>query len=105
MLFNSYVFIFAFLPITVTGYFLLTRLRLVFAAKVWLALASLVFYGWWDYKYVPLILASIGFNYTVGRLLMSSAEPGAKLERHRKGILIAGIAGNVLLLGYYKYAD
>lgn len=105
MLFNSYVFIFAFLPITVTGYFLLTGLRLVFAAKVWLALASLVFYGWWDYKYVPLILASIGFNYSVGRLLMSSAEPGARLEPHRKAILIAGIVGNVLLLGYYKYAD
>ncbi|EXX85882.1 acetyltransferase [Paenibacillus darwinianus] len=105
MLFNSYVFIFAFLPVTVTGYFLLNRFRLVFAAKVWLAVASLVFYGWWDYRYVPLILASIAFNYTVGRLLMSSSEPGAKLERHRKAILTAGIAGNVLLLGYYKYAD
>jgi len=105
MLFNSYVFIFAFFPITVAGYFILCRLRLTYAAKVWLALASLVFYGWWDVRYVPLILASITFNYTVGRLLIASGEPTSRLHHHRKKLLAAGIVGDILLLGYYKYAD
>ena len=105
MLFNSHVFIFAFFPATVAGYFLLCRLRLAYAAKVWLALASLVFYGWWDVRYVPLILASIAFNYTVGRLLIAWGKPSSKLSNHRKKLLAFGIAGDVLLLGYYKYAD
>lgn len=105
MLFNSYVFIFAFFPVTVTGYFLLNRFRLTYAAKVWLALASLVFYGWWDVKYVPLILASIGFNYLVGRLLQAASEPQSRLHHRKKLLLTLGIIGNLLLLGYYKYAD
>ncbi|UVI30841.1 MBOAT family O-acyltransferase [Paenibacillus spongiae] len=117
MLFNSYVFIFAFLPVTVIVYFLLTKFRLSYAAKVWLALASLFFYGWWDVKYVPLILGSIAFNYTVGRLLMMKKsgsqdagdgqasyldEPG---RGKRKALLVLGIVSNVGLLIYYKYAD
>jgi D-alanyl-lipoteichoic acid acyltransferase DltB (MBOAT superfamily) len=99
------VFIFAFLPITVAGYFILCRFRLTYAAKAWLALASLVFYGWWDERYVPLILASIAFNYAVGRLLIASDKPSSGLAGHRKKLLAFGIAGDILLLGYYKYAD
>ncbi|MCQ6562476.1 MBOAT family O-acyltransferase [Paenibacillus mendelii] len=117
MLFNSYVFIFAFLPVTVVVYFLLNRFRLSDAAKVWLALSSLFFYGWWDVKYVPLILASIAFNYTIGRLLMrhKSGDPAtgdgqaSYLNEHnrgkRKALLTFGIISNIGLLIYYKYAD
>ncbi|MFC4098655.1 MBOAT family O-acyltransferase [Paenibacillus xanthanilyticus] len=117
MLFNSYVFIFAFLPITVIVYFLLNRFRLSYVAKTWLALSSLFFYGWWDVKYVPLILGSIAFNYIMGRLLMRlpagynppegqplayQTEPGIG---KRKALLGFAIVSNVLLLIYYKYAD
>jgi len=105
MLFNSHVFIFAFLPVTLAGYFLLCRLRLTYGARVWLAFASLVFYGWWDVRYVPLILVSIAFNYTVGRLLIAWGKPASRLSDHRKKLLAFGIIGDILLLGYYKYAD
>ncbi|MFC4808715.1 MBOAT family O-acyltransferase [Paenibacillus sp. GCM10023250] len=102
MLFNTYAFIFAFWPVTVAVYFLLNRLRLLFAAKLSLTLASLFFYGYWNVLYLPLILGSIAFNYAFGRLVQPrSGRPDAR----RKPLLIAAIAGNLLLLGYYKYAD
>lgn len=71
MLFNSYIFMFGFLPIVLAGYFALNRIRLFKYAKLWLALSSLVFYGWWNIRYIPLILLSILFNYTLGRYLHS----------------------------------
>ncbi|WP_379129035.1 MBOAT family O-acyltransferase [Paenibacillus sp. sgz500958] len=97
MLFNSYIFIFAFLPVTLLVYFVFINYRSFFAAKVWLALASLFFYGWWNLKYIPLILLSIAFNYLVGRKLLS-------VSTRRSLLLFFGIASNVVLLGYYKYA-
>ena len=54
MLFNSYVFLLAFLPLTWAGYFLLGRLPgRIYANKVFLILASFVFYGWNNPNYVP----------------------------------------------------
>lgn len=97
MLFNSYVFLFAYLPITVAGFFILGRRSQLWAAA-WLAGASLFFYGWWDYRYLPLLLGSIVFNYgCAGRL-------GPGRGRHRKALLTAAIAANLGLLAYYKYA-
>ncbi|MBD3919548.1 MBOAT family protein [Paenibacillus sp. PR3] len=107
MLFNTYSFIFVFLPITAIIYFVLGRLRLTVAAKCWLAAASIFFYGYWDYRYVPLIIASIGFNYTIGRLLGArDSDDAVRIAgRRRRAVLTAGIAINLLLLAYYKYAD
>lgn len=107
MLFNTYPFIFVFLPITAIIYFVLGRLRLTVAAKCWLAGASIFFYGYWDYRYVPLIIASIGFNYTIGRLLGArTMDNNVRIGgRRRRAVLTAGIAINLLLLAYYKYAD
>ncbi|GFN30232.1 MBOAT family O-acyltransferase [Paenibacillus xylaniclasticus] len=107
MLFNSYPFLFVFLPVTLLVYFLLVRIRYTFAAKCWLAAASLFFYGWWDYRYLPLIVASIGFNYTIGRLLGARRADGeVRMEGgRRRALLIGGITANLLLLAYYKYAD
>ncbi|EFM12656.1 membrane bound O-acyl transferase MBOAT family protein [Paenibacillus curdlanolyticus YK9] len=108
MLFNSYPFIFVYLPITVMVYFALTRQRWLLAAKCWLAFASIFFYGWWDYRYIPLIVASIGFNYSIGRILgaRAASSEGPRIQgRKRKWVLIAGISANLLLLGYYKYAN
>ncbi|MDN2696808.1 MBOAT family protein [Janthinobacterium sp. SUN073] len=103
MLFNSFAFLFGYLPIVLAGYFLLDRLtssaswRL--APALWLALASLFFYAWWDVRYLPLLLASICVNYGAGRLLGTSA--GAA----RKRVLVAALALNLGLLAYYKYAN
>jgi D-alanyl-lipoteichoic acid acyltransferase DltB (MBOAT superfamily) len=97
MLFNSYVFLFAYLPITVAGFFILGRRSQLWAAA-WLAGASLFFYGWWDYRYLPLLLGSILFNYGC------AVQLGPGRIRHRKGLLIAAIAANLGLLAYYKYA-
>ncbi len=102
MLFNSYIFIFAFLPVTFFVYFFLTGSRLFVAAKAWLVLASLFFYSWWNIAYLPLLLLSIIVNFAIGRSL--SEDHWGKRRITRKQLLIAGIVFNVGLLGYFKYA-
>ena len=102
MLFNSYEFIFLFLPVCLIGYFLLNRFASGTWAKFWLVLASLFFYSYWNPVYLPLILASIAINYVVGSALVKTPE---RLRLSHKNILIIGITFNLLLLGYFKYTD
>ena len=66
MLFNSYTFLLVFLPVVLAGCFWLAHRRGPHAAALWLVFASLFFYGWWDPRYVPLLAASVAFNYGVG---------------------------------------
>lgn len=66
MLFNSYEFIFVLLPITLILFYLIGSRGHHRAAMVWLVIASLFFYGWWNYKYLILIIGSMLFNYAVG---------------------------------------
>jgi D-alanyl-lipoteichoic acid acyltransferase DltB (MBOAT superfamily) len=101
MLFSSYTFLFFFLPATLTGFCLLSRYRGPKAAKIWLVLASLFFYGWWNPVYVSLILVSMGFNFQVGRHIGQRVRSG----RPAGGTLFLGVAGNLALLGYFKYAN
>ena len=106
MIFNSYTFLLAFLPIALAVFALIRRFA-PRAAFGWLVLASLAFYGvWnphpaepWTPKYVLLILGSCAANYFIGRYLS-----GHKATRHGKTALVAGIAANLALLGYFKYA-
>ncbi|WP_428024994.1 MBOAT family O-acyltransferase [Arcobacter sp.] len=102
MLFNSYEFIFLFLPITFFIYFYLNNKRLTEASKAFLVISSLFFYSWWNPIYLPLILLSMVFNYVIGTSL-------AKDEEHKKiskkQLLTIGIIGNVGLLAYFKYSD
>lgn len=98
MLFNSYEFIFVFMPICVLGYFLCARYWSLEAALAVLVFASLFFYGYWNPKYLILLLFSIGFNYYVGSLL----SRGRERRKHR--LLIFGVAVNLGLLAYFKYA-
>jgi len=100
MLFNSYPFVFLFLPITLAGFFALGR-RSRGLAIAWLALASLFFYGWWNPAYVGLLLASITFNYLIARCLHFLDATAA--ARYRKLILILALGANLGLLAYYKY--
>lgn len=113
MLFNSYEFIFFFLPITFFVYFFLNQRRLIVAGKAWLVLASLFFYSWWNPLYLPLILMSMAVNYTIGTELSFGVR--SRIHNHkifglshhlsRKRMLILGLAFNVGLLGYFKYMD
>src|SRR5882672_8294246 len=101
MLFNSYPFVLLFLPLCLAGYFLGGRIRTSWAVS-WLALGSLVFYAWWDYRYIPLLLISITFNYFAG-IWIGRARPVSM--RRARLILICAVAADLALLGYYKYAD
>ncbi|MEQ8235490.1 MAG: MBOAT family protein [Syntrophomonadaceae bacterium] len=101
MLFNSYEYIFLFLPVSIAVYFLLCRLASANLAKSWLVLSSLFFYSWWNIAYLPLILVSILVNFAVGSAL--TRPPTRALSP--KAILVIGIAFNLLLLGYFKYTD
>ena len=97
MLFNSFEFLFAFLPITLAGFFLLAGLS-IRAGAIWLAAASLFFYARWDVHYLALLLASIGFNFVCG----------TRLARHvgrRRWLLAISVTANLGLLGWFKYTD
>ena len=98
MLFNSYEFIFAFLPLTFMLYFYLNYQKKYQLSKLFLVASSLFFYAWWNVIYLPLILLSMLFNYRFSKIL-------AKEENHNKIILLIGIAINLALLGYFKYYD
>jgi alginate O-acetyltransferase complex protein AlgI len=103
MLFNSALYLFAFLPVTVIGYFWLCRVRWITAAQGWLVLASLFFYSYWKLEYLPLLLGSLLVNFLVGNELAQGRM--ARSEVPRKGLLTAGILANLALLGYFKYAN
>ncbi len=96
MLFNSYLFVFAFLPVVLLGFHLIGKRGHLRIAICWLIIASLFFYGWWNPAYLVLILASIIFNYAVRVFLGRNPS---------KYILAFGITVNLVLLGYFKYAN
>ncbi|MBT4765012.1 MBOAT family protein [bacterium] len=97
MLFNSYQFIFLFLPLTLLIFHTIGRRNYHKVAIAWLVGASLFFYGWWNPAYLGLILFSIIFNYGVGVILSGNDK--------NKPILIFGVVINLVLLGYYKYVN
>lgn len=103
MLFNSYAFIFLFLPVTAVCFFCLARFGHRLAAS-WLTLASLFFYGWWNWAYVPLLLASVACNYAFG-LRLARWRAASRPILQQKSLLTLALAANLLLLGYFKYAN
>lgn len=103
MLFNSIVFIVYFLPVTFFVYFFLNKNKLIQLAKAWLVLASLFFYSYWNIKYLPLILCSMLFNYSIGTTLNN--PDNIKLKINRKVVLAFAVVCNLVLLEYYKYFD
>ncbi len=95
MLFNSAEFILVFLPITIICFFFLAARLSKQAAIIWLVLASLFFYGWWEPTYLIIILLSMVSNYALGRVIHRSQS---------KSLLAMAVAANLAVLGYYKYA-
>ena len=102
VLFNSFPFIFAFLPITVLGYELLRRRGSRRATHLWLIAASCVFYAYWNAAFLALLFVSIVVNFAIGRRLQAIARDGGTSSRLW---LIVGLVWNLALLGYFKYAN
>lgn len=100
MLFHSPIFLFGFLPITLAVYLLFEQRAPAGVSIGFLALASLFFYSWWNPIYLPMLLGSIGFNFAIGRHVAPEA-----FTSYRRGLLVLGIAANLVLLGVFKYAD
>jgi alginate O-acetyltransferase complex protein AlgI len=96
MLFNSYVFLFGFLPPVLLGWWSLRRknLRLAF-----LTAASWFFYAWWDWRFLPLMVATTAADYMAALLIARTEDP-----RRRRLYLIASLTINLSLLGFFKYA-
>ena len=69
MIFSSYIFVLAFLPVAVLGYWLIHRWRGLETAMVWLTLCSLFYYGWWNPIYLILICSLMLINYGIGLLI------------------------------------
>jgi len=98
MLFNSPEFIFLFLPCALIFHFALARIS-VAAAVIVTTLSSLAFYAWWNPGYLPLPILSIAFNYLIARQIAARTGAGARIS------VIAGVAANLGVLCYFKYAD
>lgn len=101
MLFNTYHFIFAFLPVTLLVFFALGSRGKMDLAMGWLVLASLFFYGFWNLAYVGLIVLSLLANFGFGQALIKEGTPEGK----RKALLCLSAGLNIGLLVYYKYAN
>src|SRR4051812_11415619 len=100
MLFNSYVFIFVFLPVALAGYSLVRRRPDRARMIGWLVLASLVYYAWWRPAFVLLLLVSIFVNAGLGKVLLD----GRLTRRGSNAVLVLGLAFNLSVLAYFKYA-
>ncbi|ATQ70269.1 MULTISPECIES: MBOAT family O-acyltransferase [Methylosinus] len=99
MLFTSPIFLFGFLPVVLCGFLILERRGDAESCALWLTAASFVFYGWWSPSFLIVLLASTAANFTLARGMEQMR--GAL----RRAVFIAGLAGNLALLGYFKYAD
>lgn len=100
MLFNSFLFIFVFLPLVLLGWYGLNQYKHYELAKVFLAGMSLWFYGYFNTYYLAIIIVSIAVNYFLSYLFTFSRT---KLT-NRLGLLV-GILFNLGLLFYFKYYD
>ena len=103
MLFNSYEFIFAFLPLTLALFYLCGAYSAQ-AARVSIICASLIFYAWWRPLNVAIIVPSILINYVLAQRLQRLGTDAAA-QRAGRITLIAGIAFNVAFLGFFKYTS
>jgi D-alanyl-lipoteichoic acid acyltransferase DltB (MBOAT superfamily) len=96
MLFNSPEFIYFFVPFSIAIWWVLQKIEREKDAQCLVIICSLFFYGWWDTRYVPLLIGNAFFNFYLGQLIsMTKLKP----------LLILGLIYNIGVLGYFKYAD
>ena len=97
MLFHESIFIFLFLPIVVLIYLLLKKINLIKSSIIFLSLLSVFFYGYWEIKYIPLLITSIIFNFFVGSYLAQNLKKSSFF-------LCVAIIINLSILIFYKYS-
>jgi D-alanyl-lipoteichoic acid acyltransferase DltB (MBOAT superfamily) len=94
MLFNSHIFILLFLPLTLVSYYLFSKNT---TGRIYLLLiASLIFYGYWDYRFVPFLVFSIIMNWIVVQLYS---------KYNRVWLIAFGIVVNLAFIGFFKYTN
>lgn len=98
MLFNSYSFIFLFIPIVWLGFRFFSYRGLLRGALIWLTVSSFCFYAYWNPPFIFLLLFSIGFNFYIAKLLN-------KGNLHRKWFLLVGVLVNLAFIAYFKYGN
>ncbi len=103
--FNSFEFIFLFLPCVLVGFHLLKKSSNSHYSHYWLIICSLFFYSWGNLSNLPILLSSLVFNYTIAQFIGPIDTQSSLRPRNlsRKFFLILGIVLNVLFLSYYKY--
>ena len=97
MLFNSFIFLFAFLPVC---YGVFWSLRTARSRYIWLAVTGYVFYGYWDWRFCFLMLFSTLVSYFAGLGFLTWNDP-----RHRKLCLVVPVTVDLCLLGFFKYVN
>jgi alginate O-acetyltransferase complex protein AlgI len=97
MMFHTAAFILGFLPVCVAGFFMLGRFYGTKGALHWLLACNLFFYAWWNPAHVPLLAASVAGNYLIAWKLRHTGAA--------RSWLAAGVAANLALLGWFKYAS
>ena len=95
MLFNSYEFILIFLPLTLIGFFYLSRYSQS-KGIFWLVISSLFFYSWWSYDHTVILIISILMNFLFSRIIFEK-------YLNTKITLIIAISFNLFLLAFFKY--
>lgn len=101
MLFNSFAFAVFFPTVLILYWFLPHRYQ-----NYMLLAASYVFYGWWDWRFLSLILLSTVIDYIIGlRLQGATLAAGPQVERQRKQLVAISVAANLGILGFFKYFD
>ncbi|MCX7100945.1 MAG: hypothetical protein NTX38_05500 [Methylobacter sp.] len=96
MLFNSPEFIYFFMPFSIAAWWVLQRMNREQDAQWLVVICSIYFYGWWDMRYVPLLIGNALGNFYLGQKIS---------ETKSKALLIAGLLYNICMLGYFKYAN
>jgi alginate O-acetyltransferase complex protein AlgI len=99
MLFNSFEFLFVFLPLLLLAFYGFSRRGKIREARFILLTGSLFFYAYWDIRFLPLLLVSIAWNYLIGTRLIQEQR-----EKTKKALLTLGIGADLLLLFLFKYS-
>lgn len=106
MLFNSYIFIFIFLPLTLLGYFGLNKFNHYSLAKLFLSAMSLWFYAYFNTYYLWIIVASLVLNYAISLLIKVYEDHHSSLSKNMGRLfLFLGLLLNLGLFFYFKYLD
>lgn len=104
MLFNSYEFLFLFLPLALAGLYLLASSGHLRMAVWWTGIASVVFYAIGSLSFTWLLLGSVLGNYVIGLRIVDAANRPAH-PAARKLWLAAGVTANLAVLCYFKYQN